>query len=96
MLSRETNSTASGYGMSKQTPLSWDKQALADWLKAEKESKAMTYKELETALGLHYGTLDWWRLKLVDELSPRSIEAIARYRKWSSTQVKAWLKIKGS
>lgn len=79
--------------MKRQIPVEWDKQALADWLKSEKENKAITYSELEIALGIPYGTLDWWRLKLADELSSRSIEAIAHYRQWTPTQVRAWLKL---
>ncbi|GAB4378077.1 MAG: hypothetical protein Kow00121_29180 [Elainellaceae cyanobacterium] len=82
--------------MSKQVLIEWDKQALSDWIKSEKKDRAITYQELEKILDLPYGTLDWWRLKLVDKLSPRSIEAIAKYRKCTSTEVKAWLKIKNT
>lgn len=72
--------------------LRWDKQALAKWIESEK-SKGVDFRELEEALGLSYGAVDWWRTGLVSHLKPSDIQAIAKYRQCSTDEVERWLKL---
>lgn len=78
--------------MSRQVFTNWNKQALMDWIELEK-IKGTSYRDLETALQLNYGTLDWWRTGLVSQLTPQHLQAIAEYRGWSLSRVQEWLSI---
>lgn len=69
----------------------WDRQALRDWIETEKVEQGDSYIQLENALKVRYGMLNWWRLGLADQLSLESIQAIATYRGWTVEQVREWL-----
>lgn len=71
----------------------WNKQALIDWLEQE-HAKGIDYRNLEAALRLNYGALDWWRTGMAESLGPSELQALADYRGWSVAQVQQWLGIK--
>ncbi|MBD0269067.1 MAG: hypothetical protein ICV77_12335 [Cyanobacteria bacterium Co-bin8] len=79
--------------MNRQVFTNWNKQALIDWIELERV-KGTDYRNLENALRLDYGVLDWWRTGLVNELTPAHLQAIADYRGWSLAKVREWLDIK--
>lgn len=79
--------------MSRRTFQLWNKQALIDWLELE-HARGADYRDLETALRLNYGVLDWWRTGMTESLRPDDIQALADYRGWSPAQVRQWLGIK--
>ncbi|MBD2257019.1 hypothetical protein [Pseudanabaena sp. FACHB-2040] len=79
--------------MNRQVFTNWNKQALIDWIELERV-KGTDYRNLENALRLDYGVLDWWRTGLVNELTPDHLQAIADYRGWSLAKVREWLDIK--
>lgn len=70
--------------------LRWKKQVLAEWIESEK-SKGVDFRELEDALGLSYGVIDWWRTGLIGHLKSSDIQAIARYRQCSIDEIEHWL-----
>lgn len=78
--------------MSRQVFTNWNKQALIDWIELEK-IKGTDFRDLEAALKLNYGALDWWRTGLVSELTPQNLQAIAEYRGWPLSQIQEWLGI---
>lgn len=76
--------------MTRQVFKYWNRQALLQWIDSE-HGKGNDYRDLEAALNLDSGLLDWWRSGLVMSITGQHLEAIAAYRRWSVEQVQEWL-----
>lgn len=70
----------------------WNIQALSTWIDTE-QAKFSNFDTFAQATGLRASTLWEWRWLQKFDITLEQINALAKYRNWSSAQVIQWLGI---